>query len=138
MCNTCAQLHHHQSIFSMVQCILVDLLVGYLSGFVILLVWVCSMSAACNASHTTGKQTQYQHHDNSTPVRNLGNVKAILPSQLNWVCSPVAGLALQAASKEQTQLKLHGKTAAKTNQKNNTRNLNTKKYYTGTGIARIA
>ena len=42
---------------------MLSLLVGYWSGFVILLVWVCSMSADCNASHTTGKQTQCQHYE---------------------------------------------------------------------------
>ena len=74
---------------------------------------------------------------NSTPILNLGSVKTVLPSHLNWVCSPVAGLALQAAGKVQTQLKLHGKTAAKTNKKLD-RKLKYKKYYAGTGIGYIA
>ena len=56
---------------------MLSLLVGYWSGFVMLLVWVYSMSAACNASHTTGKQTRCQHHDklsSNTPAPNLGNM----------------------------------------------------------------
>ena len=56
---------------------ILSFLVGYWSGFVMLLVWVCSMSAACNASRTTGEQTQCQHHDklsSNTPALNLGSM----------------------------------------------------------------
>ena len=36
-----------------------------------LLVWVCSVSAACNTSHMTGELTQFQHITNSAPILQL-------------------------------------------------------------------
>ena len=44
---------------------MLGLLVGYWSGFVVVLVWICSMPVACNASRTTCEQTQHQYHDKS-------------------------------------------------------------------------
>ena len=65
--NTCKWSPHHQSIFHMTHSILLKSLVGYWSKFDVVLVWVCSMPPACNASWRLANKPSVNIMANQSP-----------------------------------------------------------------------